>query len=181
MTAPAQIVADRMSATDGARGFDPTDVPRADPLELERVLRIMIRSGDGLLLLQGIDATRLASIEAAFWREFAGDTAAGVAVLMRVRALIAACAARRLQSLLLHEGLPAFEAAFRVAAGLRLNPVRGFSPQGLVWAVTAAAARAGECRHVASVAPMPMREPAAPEMPAWGLQRRIGTSQAATL
>lgn len=131
------ITAPVMSAT---AAFDPTDVPNADPAHLMRMLAVLIRNGDGLVVLREPDPRAMKAIEAEFWADFSGDTATGVATVIRFRALIEVFAARRLKSLLLREGLVVLQAAFRVAAGLRLNSARGFNPQGLVWAVTAVAA-----------------------------------------
>lgn len=129
---PAPIPAER---------FDPADVPRAEPEHLAHLMRILIREGQGLLLLRGVDDAVLEALEADFWREFGGGTASGVAAIVRFRALIDAFASRRLRALLLNEGLPVLARVFRVAAGMRLNAARGLSPQGLVSGVAAEAAR----------------------------------------
>lgn len=122
--------------------LDPTDVPRVAAAHLAHMLELLVGSGDGLMLLHGADAADTETVEADFWRGFTGDTATGVAALVRFRALVEVFASRRLQSLLMHEGFVVLKAAFHVAAEIRLNTARGFSPQGLVWAVTAELATA---------------------------------------
>lgn len=130
------MIADRTMPTVAA--LDTTDIPRADPALLALMLELLVDSGHGLIMLNDTDVAAVQSVELAFWRHFDGDTAEGVATIVRFRALIAVFASRRLASLLMREGFPVLQAAFRVAADLRLNPSRGFSPQGIVWAVTAA-------------------------------------------
>ena len=117
--------------------FDPTDVPRVDADHLARMLDLLVGSSQGLTMLRGTDAAAMTALERDFWRDFIGETATGVATLVRFRALMDAFASRRLKSLLLHEGYAVLQAAFNVAAGIRLSTARGFNPQGLVWAVTA--------------------------------------------
>lgn len=129
------------AATSLSAGFDPTDVPAADPEHLARLLRILVRQGDGLMMLRGADAASLRAVETAFWAELDADTASGIAAIVRFRAVIDAFAARKLRALLLNEGLPALARVLRVAAALRLNASRGFSPHHLLWGVAADAAR----------------------------------------
>lgn len=136
--------------------FDLADVPAVDPRHLERLMAILIRHGHGLMLLRGADDRVLRTVEAEFWREVRGEPEAltradpppvptearspALAAMIRFRAVVDAFAARRLKALLLDEGLAVLGPVFRVAASMRLNAARGFSPQGLVWGVAAAAA-----------------------------------------
>lgn len=121
--------------------FDLADVPRTEPRHLERLMAILVRQGHGLMLIRGADDAVLRAVEAEFWAVSEGDTQSAVAAMVRFRAVVDAFAARRLKSLLLNEGLAVLGAVFRVAASMRLNAARGFSPQGLVWGVAADAAR----------------------------------------
>ncbi|HXF52687.1 MAG TPA: hypothetical protein VNK52_01055 [Hyphomicrobiaceae bacterium] len=129
-----------------ANMFDLTDVPMVAPEDLAIPMRQLIRGERAALaVLYGTGEADVRLIEAAFWQEFNGNTAAGVAVLLRFRGLISLFAVRRLRDRLLEKGHALIGPAVAVAAGMRLNAKWGFNPNTFLWALAALEARdAGE-------------------------------------
>lgn len=122
--------------------LDPADVPEADPEDLARLMQILIRRGDGLMLLRGADDEVLRAVEAEFCAARTVRSNEMIAAIIRFRAVVDAFSARRLQALLMREGLTLLETVFHIAARVRLNAARGFSPQGLLWGIAAELQRA---------------------------------------
>ena len=119
--------------------FDLTDVPRVAHEDLALAMRLMIESERASLLFRGAGKADRAPIEAAFWREFRGETATGVAALMRFWALVDVFQSRRLNGLLLARGYALLAPAATAAARLRLNIDWGFNPVQVEWAIGTAA------------------------------------------
>jgi|GEM_PF-744185 len=125
-----------------ANMFDLTDVPVVAPEDLAIPMRLLIRGERAALaVLYGTGQADVRLIEAAFWQEFNGDTAAGVAVLLRFRGLIGLFATRRLRDQLLDKGHALIGPAVVAAAGMRLNTNWGFNPNKFLRALAAQEAK----------------------------------------
>jgi hypothetical protein len=118
-----------------ARAFDPTDVLQVAADEMMTALSAVVESGRVMVLFEGAEKIDREQVEAAFWEVFEGETARGGMVLLRLWSLVDALQSRRLNRLLLARGFDFLEAAFSVAAELRLNVDWGFAPQRLIWAI----------------------------------------------
>lgn len=118
-----------------SNGIDFSDVPRAAADDLALAIRVMIEAERALMLVRGATRADRAEIEAAFWQEFEGDTAAGVATLIRFWSLVDAFQSRRLRGLFMQRGYELLGPAVKAAASLRLNLDWGFNPQRLIWAI----------------------------------------------
>lgn len=105
-----------------------SDVPPVNPADLGLPMQYLIATGRGLAMLRGISKAELAEVDEALWSELAADPEQRLAVLMRFRCLIGVFAAPRLAHLLLHNGFAVIAPAVHVAARMRLNARRGFSP-----------------------------------------------------
>jgi len=105
-----------------------TDVPFVPAAALARAMRCMIDDGKGLVLLRGLAAEDMQALEAAIWDRLEGTLAERRAVLVRFQALADVFASRRLREMMLRHGFPLLAPAMQVAARLRLNAERGFSP-----------------------------------------------------
>lgn len=116
-------------------GIDLTDVPCAAADDLALAIGVMIDAERALMLVRGVTRADRAEIEAAFWHEFNGETAAGVATLIRFWSLVEAFQSRRLRGLFMQRGYELLGPAIKAAASLRLNIDWGFNPQRLIWAI----------------------------------------------
>lgn len=120
------------------RSIDLTDVPRVREKDLALAIRAMLKTGQAPALIKGLSRMDRRAIEAAFWVQFEGATATGVATLIRFWYLVEAFQARRLRVLLSLRGHAVLRAAATAAASHRLNLNWGFSPQRLIWAIETA-------------------------------------------
>jgi hypothetical protein len=120
-----------------ASTFDLTDVPIVAPADLAIPIGLLMDGERALALLYGAAEADLRIIEQAFWQEFDGDTARGIAVLLRFRNLLGVFAARRLRDLLLDRGHGLMAPAVAAAATMRLNAKWGFNPHKFLRALTA--------------------------------------------
>jgi hypothetical protein len=120
-----------------ATTLDLTDIPPVAPEDLAVAMRLLIDSERALALLHGAAEADMRDIEQAFWQQFDGDTALGLAVLLRFRNLIDVFSARRLKELLLHRGYGLIASAVTVASAMRLNARWGFNPQKFLRALNA--------------------------------------------
>jgi hypothetical protein len=119
-----------------ATTFDLTDVPFVAPEDLAIPMRLLIDGERALALLYGAADADMRTIEEAFWLEFEGDTASGIAVLLRFRSLLGLFAARRPRDLLLDRGHGLIAPAVAAAATMRLNARWGFNPYKFLCALT---------------------------------------------
>jgi hypothetical protein len=134
--------------------LDMTDVPAVPAPALARAMRILIDDGKGLVLLRGLPAADMRALEAAVWDELEGALAERRAVLVRFQALVDVFASRRLQSLMLRRGFPLIAPALHLAAQMRLNIGRGFSPTTFTYALHSLLAETDQSRPVAAVPAM---------------------------
>ena len=111
-----------------ATTLDLTDIPLVAPTDLAIPMRLLIDGERALALLYGAAEADIRTIEEAFWQQFDGDTATGLAVLLRFRNLLEVFSARRLRDLLLNRGHAVVVPAVAAAAGMRLNAKWGFNP-----------------------------------------------------
>ncbi len=115
--------------------LDLSDVPVVAPADLERLGRLVVAHGRGLVLYRGANADDRDVIEQAFWDDFTGETRQGVATLLRFWSLVDVFTAKRLRQRLLDEGHAILAKATIAAAQLRLNAQWGFNPQRVLWAL----------------------------------------------
>lgn len=108
--------------------LDMTDVPVVPAAELALAMQHMIDSGKGLVLLRGLAAPDMRTLEAAIWDRLEGSIAQRRAVLVRFQCLADVFGARCLHDLMLRRGFPLMSLALKAAATMRLNVKRGFSP-----------------------------------------------------
>lgn len=121
--------------------FDLTDLPPVEPRHLMIAMQIAIEHGCGLSVLHGLDEATARSLEQAFWQRFSGETAEGVASLLRFRSLSGLFKSRRLEAMLLEQGFALLAPAVHLAAGMRLNVSWGFNPQRFLIALAAMTAQ----------------------------------------
>jgi hypothetical protein len=119
-----------------ATTFDLTDVPIVAPADLAIPMRLLIDGERVLALLYGAAEADMRAIDEAFWLEYDGDTARGIAVLLRFRNLLGLFTARRLRDLLLDRGHGLIPPAVTAAATMRLNAKWGFNPHKFLRALT---------------------------------------------
>lgn len=117
-------------------GFDTTDLPIVRRAALALAMHLLIEDERGLVLLNGADDADRARLETRFWDCFDGDTAEGVATLVRLWSLIDVFQSRRLRQMFLERGFAMIPAAVKVAATSRLNLDWGFNPQRFVTALS---------------------------------------------
>lgn len=118
--------------------WDLTNVPDVSPDDLFLPMQSLIEQGRGLVLLRGLDVADANTVEEAIWREFADDTARGLAVMLRFRELVKVFEAPRLRDILMNRGYQAIRPAVELAATSRLNATRGFGADQFAWALKAA-------------------------------------------
>lgn len=114
---------------------DITDVPTIEERDLALALRMMLAEGRFLAGAQNFSEDDIRRVEQAFWTKRAGTHSDKVAVLLRLRSLIAVFSTRRLKELLLQYGANAVPMALHIAANMRLNTKWGFNPQKFAWAL----------------------------------------------
>ncbi len=115
--------------------WDLTDVPAIAPTDLAAAMQALIAGGRGLVLLRGLEDADLDTVQAELKRRFHGDPQTALAVFVRFRHLAEVFSARRLKDLMLDRGYALIAPAIAIAASLRLNAHRGFSPQKFLLAL----------------------------------------------
>ena len=115
--------------------WDLTDVPAIAPTDLAAAMQALIAEGRGMVLLRGLEDADLNTVQAALKRRFHGDPQTALAVFVRFRHLAEVFSARRLKDLMLDRGYALIAPAIAIAASLRLNAHRGFSPQKFLFAL----------------------------------------------
>lgn len=115
--------------------WDLTDVPAITPTDLAAAMQALIAEGRGLVLLRGLEDADLDTVQAELKRRFHGDPQTALAVFVRFRHLAEVFSARRLKDLMLDRGYALIAPAIAIAASLRLNAHRGFSPQKFLLAL----------------------------------------------
>jgi hypothetical protein len=135
-----------------ASTLDLTDVPVVAPEDLAVPMRLLIESEQALMLLRGLGRPELGAIEQAFWQHFNGNTALGLAVLLRFWNLIDVFSARRLKDLLLHRGYGLIAPAVDVGSSMRLNAKWGFNPQKFLCALKTLEAELAEIERAETAA-----------------------------
>jgi hypothetical protein len=126
-----------------AATLDLTDVTPVAPQHMALMMGLLIESGRALMLVRGATPDDKKAIEALFWDRFEGETADGVATLLRFWSLSGVFSSRRLKGVLLARGFAVLAPAGEVAARLRFNVHWGFNPQRFLTALT----RAGTSRR----------------------------------
>ncbi len=111
-----------------AHSLDISDVPLVPATDLALVMRFMIDSGRGLVMMRGLSNADMQDLEETLWDRIAGDTAHRRAVLLRFQHLVDVFSARRLRDQLMQRGFRMIAPAIQLAAGMRLNAKWGFSP-----------------------------------------------------
>lgn len=122
--------------------IDLSDVPYVASEALSLPMRHLVDSGRGLALLKGLSQKDLREVDAAVWDDLVPDQR--VAILLRLRCLIRVFEARRLAELFLGQGHSLIASAVYVAARMRLNTARGFSPLKFERALKGLLAQMGE-------------------------------------
>ena len=112
-----------------AATLDLTDVAPVAPHDMALLMGLLIESGRALILTRGATPDDKKTIEALFWERFEGETAHGVATLLRFWSLVGVFSSRRLKAVLLARGFALLAPAGEVAARLRFNAHWGFNPQ----------------------------------------------------
>jgi hypothetical protein len=120
--------------------WDLTDVPAIAPNDLAAAMQALIAEGRGLVLLRGLDDADIATVQAELKRRLHADPQAVLAAFVRFRHLAEVFSARRLKELMLDRGYSLIPPAIAIAASLRLNAHRGFSPQKFLLALNEALA-----------------------------------------
>jgi hypothetical protein len=126
-----------------AATLDLTDVTPVAPQHMALVMGLLIESGRALMLVRDATPDDKTAIEALFWDRFDGETADGVATLLRFWSLVGVFSSRRLKAVLLARGFAVLAPAGEIAARLRFNAHWGFNPQRFLTAL----ARAGTSRR----------------------------------
>ncbi len=126
-----------------AATLDLTDVTPVAPQHMALVMGLLIESGRALMLMRDATPDDKTTIEGLFWDRFDGETAEGVATLLRFWSLVGVFSSRRLKGVLLARGFAVLAPAGEVAARLRFNVHWGFNPQRFLTALT----RAGTSRR----------------------------------
>lgn len=118
--------------------FDTTDLPTVPREALALAMNLLVADGRGLVVTRGATEEDRTRLEARFWAEFQGDTAEGVATLLRLWSMIDVFQSRRLRALLLDRGFMLIQKAVTEAARQRINIEWGFNPQRFLMALAAA-------------------------------------------
>jgi hypothetical protein len=113
--------------------FDLSDVPPVEDRLLKRLVELMAANGRSRILFKGATREDRDVLEDAFWAEYRGETAVGVAALVRFWAMIEVVGTRRLGERLLREGFLILRPLARASARLRMNVKWGFNPQRMLW------------------------------------------------
>ena len=108
--------------------LDISDVPLVPATDLALVMRFMIDSGRGLVMMRGLSNADMQDLEETLWDRIEGDTAHRRAVLLRFQYMVDVFSARRLREQLMQRGFRMIAPAIQLAAGMRLNAKWGFSP-----------------------------------------------------
>ncbi len=112
--------------------WDLSDIPAVEVADLSALMRTLIENGRGLVLLRGLEDEDLNMVQAEVQRRFHGNPQQALAVFARFRHLVEVFSARRLKNLIMNHGHALMAPAIAIAASLRLNANRGFSPQRFV-------------------------------------------------
>ena len=118
--------------------FDETDIPAVPTEDLGNGLALWLaRERQGIVLVADDGVATPRSIDDAVIA-MSGHPSQGLAVLLRMRCLTAALAARRLKSLTRPENATRLATLVEIASGMRLNARWGLSPVRLAWALALA-------------------------------------------
>jgi hypothetical protein len=109
--------------------LDLTDVMPVGATDLGKALAALQEAGRFDVLARGATEEDREAVEDLFWQRHDGDTATGVATLIRFWSLVAVLQSRRLSNLCLGRGPGLLAASLAIAATARLNCNWGFSPQ----------------------------------------------------
>ena len=119
------------------RTWNETDIPTVVAADLTAALSLWLaRERSGLVLVADAQPATRVTIEAAVMAKF-DHPADGLAVVLRMRGLIEALAARRLRHLIRAAHAADLARLVAIAAGQRLNPRWGMSTVRLAWALAA--------------------------------------------
>ncbi len=119
------------------RVWNDTDIPAVPAADLAAALSLWLaRERQGMVLVGAEPPATIATIEAAVI-DMHDDPARGWSVLLRLRSLIGALAARRFRHLIRPENAANLSNLIAAASELRLNPTWGMSPLRLAWAMAA--------------------------------------------
>ncbi|MGH1417235.1 MAG: hypothetical protein ACRBCJ_00070 [Hyphomicrobiaceae bacterium] len=115
--------------------FNLDDIPRVAANDLHIVIEQLVAAGHAELLLGRDVAGVRENFETEFWQHFSGETRLGVAILVRLWAMVDVLAQRRLQNMLQNEGFMFVRRLAKVAAAQRLNARQGLNPQKIVYSL----------------------------------------------
>jgi hypothetical protein len=123
-----------------AMTWDLTDVPAVETADLAAAMRALIEDERGLVLLNGLSENDMDTVQAELRRRLHGEPQRAAAVFVRLRHMVEVFTARRLKDLFLQHGHSLMAPAIAIAASLRLNANRGFSPQTFLMSLNGALA-----------------------------------------
>jgi hypothetical protein len=123
-----------------AMTWDLTDVPAVEADDLASAMRALIDNERGLVLLRGLADQDLDTVQAELMRRFHAEPQRALAAFVRFRHMVEVFSARRLKDLMLDRGHGLIAPAIAIAASLRLNANRGFSPQAFLMSLNTALA-----------------------------------------
>jgi hypothetical protein len=129
-----------------AMTWDLTDVPAIATGDLAAAMQALIDNERGLVLLRGLADGDLDTVQA--------EPQRALAAFVRFRHMVEVFSARRLKEMMLDRGYGLMAPAIAIAASLRLNANRGFSPQAFLLSLNDALADnvvAIGSRHAAAV------------------------------
>ena len=115
--------------------LDLSDVPAVGKHDLYVPMRMLIKNGRGLALLNGLSEVDIRALESAIWQHFRDQPEKRVAVALRFRALLDVFASRRLREEFLNQGFKLIARAVAEASTQRLNARFGFRAQKFVCAL----------------------------------------------
>ncbi|MEL7048052.1 MAG: hypothetical protein AAFO75_03670 [Pseudomonadota bacterium] len=115
--------------------FEMSDVPAVSETRMFAALELLIATGQTSVLFKGHDTEVRSLFEERFWQEFHGNTADGVAILIRLWSLIDVLQTRRMADRLMKTGFNILKPLAQAAASIRLNTSWGFAPQKVLWVV----------------------------------------------
>ena len=115
--------------------LDLSDVPAVGMDDLYMPMRMLIKNGRGLALLNGLSEVDIRALESAIWQHFRDQPEKRVAVALRFRALLDVFASRRLREEFLNQGFKLIARAVAEASSQRFNTRFGFRAQKFVCAL----------------------------------------------
>lgn len=132
--------------------FTPTDVPAVPASALAAAVRLWLRElprGPVAVVDRGRGVCPVQSLERKVVDLFGQDTRTSLAVVLRLRCLMAVLSCRRFEAEVRSADEAWLALAIAAAAGLRVNAQIGFSPVRLAWAIASQEAAAAAMARAA--------------------------------